>query len=52
MSKLWTLLGKEEQFKDMNPPRSKGESIDDMDRPWKRWTDDDTIIDDRMAMML
>ena len=35
-SKIWTPLGKEEQVKDMNPPRTKGEHVDNMDPPRKR----------------
>ena len=34
-SNIWTLLGKEEQVEDMNPPQTKGEQVDDMDPPWK-----------------
>ena len=34
-SKMWNLLGKEQQVEDMNPPRTKGELADDMDPPWK-----------------
>ena len=30
-SKIWTLLGKEEQVEDMNPPWTKGEQVDDID---------------------
>ena len=30
-SKIWTLLGKEEQVEDMNPPQTKGGRVDDMD---------------------
>ena len=35
-SKIWTLLGKEEQVDDMNPPWTKGEQVDNMDPP-KKW---------------
>ena len=35
MSKIWTLLVKEEQVEDINRPRKKGEQVDDMDPPWK-----------------
>ena len=34
-SKIWTLLGKEEQVVDMNPPWTKGDQVDNMDPPRK-----------------
>ena len=33
--KIWTLIGKKEQVKDMSPPQTKGKQVDDMDPPWK-----------------
>ena len=35
MMKIWTFLEKEDQVEDMNPPRTKGEQIDDMKIPMK-----------------
>ena len=35
-SKIWNLLRKEEQVEYVNPPRTKGEKVDDMDPP-KKW---------------
>ena len=29
--KIWTPPGKKEQVEDMNPPRTKGEKVDNMD---------------------
>ena len=33
--KLWNILGKEEQVEDMNPPRTKGEQVDNIKLPRK-----------------
>ena len=33
--KIWTILEKEEQVREMNPPRTKGEQVDDMKLPRK-----------------
>ena len=34
-SNIWTLLGKEDQVEDMNPSRTKGEQVDDLELPRK-----------------